>query len=96
MVMTYRVPWLTYWIARLVIRIGWVGLVNIVAGRSIVPEVLQHEATPERLSAEVQRLLTNPEAYQAMVAELRAVRASLGAPGASRRAATHVLTECGG
>lgn len=96
MVITYRVPWLTYWIARLVIRIGCIGLVNIVAGRSIVPEVLQHEATPERLSAEVQRLLTNPEAYQAMVAELRAVRASLGAPGASRRAATHVLAECGG
>jgi lipid-A-disaccharide synthase len=96
MVITYRVSWLTYWIARLVIRIGWIGLVNIVAGRSIVPEVLQHEATPERLSAEVQRLLTNPEAYQAMVAELRAVRASLGAPGASRRAATHVLAECGG
>ncbi len=96
MVMTYRVPWLTYWIARLVIRIGWIGLVNIVAGRSIVPEVLQHEATPERLSAEAQRLLTNPEAYQAMVAELGAVRASLGTPGASGRAAALVLAEGGG
>lgn len=94
MVITYRVSWLTYWIARLVIRIGWIGLVNIVAGRALVPELIQHDATPERLSEEAGRLLRNQGDYQGMLAGLHAVRASLGEPGASTRAAAVVLSEC--
>jgi lipid-A-disaccharide synthase len=94
MVLTYRAPWLTYWLARWLIRINWIGLANIVAGRSIVPELIQHDATAERLSREASRLLGDHRAAQAMRAELRKVREMLGAPGASRRAAGVVLTEC--
>ncbi len=94
MVITYRTSRLSYWIARCVIRIGWIGLVNIVAGRGLVPELIQDDATPERLCEEAGRLLTNPADYQGMLAGLQAVRASLGAPGASNRAAEVVLSEC--
>ena len=94
MVLAYRTSWLTYWLARWLIRIPWIGLVNIVAGRSIVPELIQMDATPERMSAEVSRLLTDGPAARQMRAELRQVRDSLGSPGASRRAAAVVLAEC--
>ena len=76
------------------VRVRWLGLVNIIAGRTVVPELLQEDASPERLTQEAQRLLTDQQGYQRMVADLRAVRACLGDPGASRRAAAVVLKEC--
>ncbi len=94
LVITYRTSWLTYWIARWLIRVRWIGLVNIVAGRGIVPELIQQEATPGRLSEEATRLLSDEGSYNEMRAALRAVRASLGAPGASQRAAAVILKEC--
>jgi len=94
MVITYRVSWFTYWMARWMMLVRWIGLVNIVAGRQIVTELIQQEATPERLSAEAARLLSDPASYNDMRMALRAVRASLGAPGASQRAATVILAEC--
>ncbi|HXF91885.1 MAG TPA: lipid-A-disaccharide synthase [Nitrospiraceae bacterium] len=94
MILLYRVPWLTYWIARAVIRVDCIGLVNLVAGRKIVTELIQQEATPERLHREAVRLLTDRIAYHEMKAALRVVRQSLGEPGASRRAAEVVLAEC--
>jgi len=94
MVLTYRAPWLTYWLARWLIRIDWIGLANIVAGRSIVPELIQQDATAERLSQEASRLLSDQRAAHEMRAELRKVREALGSPGASRRAAAAVLAEC--
>jgi len=94
MVITYRVSWFTYWMARWLMLVRWIGLVNIVAGRQIVTELIQQEATPERLSAEAARLLSDPASYNDMRMGLRAVRASLGAPGASQRAATVILAEC--
>jgi lipid-A-disaccharide synthase len=94
MVLTYRTAWLNYWLARWLIRIQWIGLVNIVAGRSIVTELIQQEATPERMSEEASRLLADGPAAREMRAELRKVREALGSPGASRRAAAVVLAEC--
>jgi lipid-A-disaccharide synthase len=94
MVLAYRTSWLTYWLARWLIRIQWIGLVNIVAGRSLVTELIQHEATPGRMSDEVSRLLTDGQAAGRMKAELRKVREALGSPGASRRAAAVILEEC--
>lgn len=94
MVLTYRAPWLTYWLARWLIRIPWIGLANIVAGRSIVPELIQQDATSERMSAEVSRLLVDEQAAHRMRTELCAVREALGSSGASRRAAAVVLAEC--
>lgn len=94
MVLLYKTTPLTYRLARWLIRVKWIGLVNLVAGRSIVPELIQDEATPDRLSQEVRRLLTDPTAYNDMKRGLQDVRRSLGDPGASRRAAQVVLAEC--
>lgn len=94
MVLLYKTTPLTYRLARWLIRVKWIGLVNLVAGRSIVPELIQDEATPDRLSQEVRRLLTDSKAYNEMKSGLRQVKQSLGEPGASRRAAQVVLAEC--
>jgi lipid-A-disaccharide synthase len=94
MVLLYKTTPLTYRLARWLIRVKWIGLVNLVAGRSVVPEVIQDEATADRLSQEVHHLLTDSKAYNAMKQGLQQVRQSLGDPGASRRAAQIVLAEC--
>lgn len=95
MVLFYRAPsWITYQLARRLIRVPWIGLANLVAGRGIVPELIHHEATPERLVQETERLLTDARAYEDMKVALSSVRQALGAPGASRRAAEAVLAEC--
>lgn len=95
MILFYRASsWLTYRLARLLIRVPWIGLANLVAGRGIVPELIHDEATPERLVQETERLLADPRAYEDMKAALLSVRRALGTPGASRRAAEAVLAEC--
>ena len=94
MVLLYKTTPVTYRLARWLIRVKWIGLVNLVAGRSVVPEIIQDEATPERLSREILHLLNDRRAYDEMKDGLREVRRSLGEPGASHRAAEVVLTEC--
>ncbi len=94
MVLLYRVSWLTYWIARWLITVNCIGLVNIVAGRKIIPELIQQDATAERLAEEAGRLLRDRSAYGGMREALRAVREQLGNPGASRRAAEAILAGC--
>lgn len=94
MVLLYRTTWPTYWIARCLVRVKWIGLVNLVAGRSIVPELIQDEATAERLWQETRRLLTDRHACDEMKDGLRQVREALGEPGASQRAAEVILAEC--
>jgi lipid-A-disaccharide synthase len=94
MVLLYKTTPVTYRLARWLINVKWIGLVNLVAGRSIVPELIQDEATAERLCQEVLHLLRDPSAYNDMKEGLRQVRQSLGEPGASHRAAQVVLSEC--
>ncbi len=94
MVLLYKAPWLTYRLARALITVKWIGLVNLVAGRSIVRELIQEEATAENVAQEARRLLRDRAAYDEMTRGLREVRESLGEPGASHRAAQIVLSEC--
>jgi len=94
MVLLYKTSPLTYRLARWLINVKWIGLVNMVAGRSIVPELIQDEVTDERLCQEGLYLLRDPLAYNDMKEGLRQVRQLLGEPGASRRAAQVVLAEC--
>ena len=94
MVLVYKTTLPTYWVARYLIQVKWIGLVNLVAGRAIVPELIQDEATAERLWQEARRLLTDRKAYQDLKDGLRQVRESLGESGASLRAAQVILEEC--
>jgi lipid-A-disaccharide synthase len=91
MVVVYRMAWLSYLVGRLLVRIAHFALVNILAGRGLVPELLQGEANPERMAAEIERLLGDRTARESQLAGLREVRASLGEPGAARRVAEEVL-----
>jgi len=91
MVIVYRLSPLTYRLGRPFVRVNTFGMANLVAGRTIVPELIQDDFTPERVAAETVRFLTDPAHAAATRAELAAVRAKLGAPGASGRAADAVL-----
>jgi len=95
MVVVYRLSWLSYLVARLLVRIADFALVNLLAGRRLVPELLQREASPERMAEEVERLLGDPTAREAQLAGLRQVRDSLGGPGAPRRVAEELLGAMG-
>ncbi|MDE0145967.1 MAG: lipid-A-disaccharide synthase [Nitrospira sp.] len=94
MILAYRVSLLTCLLAKMVITVEHVGLVNLVAGSGIVPELLQSEMTAERLSAEALGLLKDQARYDQMREALGGIRAKLGSPGASLRAAEVVLDEC--
>ncbi|MEY2667800.1 MAG: hypothetical protein RJA59_438 [Pseudomonadota bacterium] len=90
MVVVYKMAWFTYWIARLLVHMSHFALVNILAGRTVVPELLQAEASPERMAAEIERLLSDPGARRAQLDGLAEVRRSLGEPGAARRVAEEI------
>jgi lipid-A-disaccharide synthase len=95
MVVVYKLSWLSYLVGRLLVRIAHFALVNILAGRGIVPELLQRQASPERMAAEVNRLLGDRAAREEQLAALREVRTSLGEPGAPRRVAEEVARAMG-
>jgi lipid-A-disaccharide synthase len=87
MVVVYRLSWLTYLIGRLFVKLAHFALVNLLAGRTLVPELLQRQASPERMAAELLPLLDDGQARAAQLRGLEEVRASLGEPGAPRRVA---------
>lgn len=95
MVVVYRLSWLSYLVGRLLVRIAHFALVNILAGRGLVPELLQRDASPERMAAEVERLLGDRAAREEQLRGLREVRDSLGEPGAARRVAEEVARAMG-
>jgi lipid-A-disaccharide synthase len=78
------------------VRVKWIGLVNLVAGRSVVPELVQRDATGQRVYEEAVRILDDRSVYDEMKRSLAEVRALLGEPGASIRAAKKVLAACQG
>ncbi len=90
MVVVYRMSWLSYLFARIFVRIASFALVNILAGRRVVPELLQREASPGRMADEVEKLLSDPAARDAQRVGLSEVRTSLGGPGAARRVAEEI------
>ena len=87
MVIAYRISPLTAAVGRRVIRVQHIGLVNLIAGRTLAPELVQENATAQRLAAEVKALLMDRERRDAIRCELAAIRSKLGQPGASLRAA---------
>jgi len=91
MVVVYRFSWLTFLVAKLMVKLAHFALVNLLAGRRLVPELLQGEASPARMAAEVERLLTDAAARESQLAGLAEVRRSLGTPGAPLRVAEELL-----
>jgi lipid-A-disaccharide synthase len=93
MVVVYRTSLATYWIGRMLIALKNIGLVNIVAGRQVVPELIQGKLTRRNLVQEAERILRDTTLRQQMRTELIAVREKLGTIGASARVAEQVLAQ---
>jgi lipid-A-disaccharide synthase len=91
MVVAYRVAPVTFFFGRLLVNVPFFSLVNLVAGQKVVVELLQQEASPEKISEEVQRLLADQNAYVAMKKRLKEITGQLGEPGASTRTARLAL-----
>ncbi len=95
MVVVYRTSWLTYNLAKLLVRVRDIALVNLIAGRRAVPELVQGEVSGPRIADELINLLYHQERRDSVLAALAEVRRQLGEPGASDRAARAVLQAAG-
>lgn len=91
MVAVYRLPWVSWMVIKRIVVIRHAALPNVLAGREIVPELLQDRMTPEGIATAVLRLLQDPVRREAVRRDLLAVAAQLGEPGAAGRAAAEVL-----
>jgi lipid-A-disaccharide synthase len=87
MVVVYRVSALTAALAKPLVRTPHFAMVNLIAGRQVVPELVQDNFTPEKVAVEILKLLQDATARSAIRAGLKEVRQRLGAPGAVERAA---------
>jgi lipid-A-disaccharide synthase len=87
MVIIYKVSPLTYLIGRLLIRVDCIGLANIVAGKKVVPELIQGEVTPQKIAEEALNILNDPQRMETMKTELSFIKKALGEKGASQRVA---------
>jgi len=91
MVIVYRLKPLSYWLGRLLIRVEHIGMVNILAGERVVPELIQNDVTAEKILRESKRIIQNRDVYENMVRALGRVKARLGSPGAPARVADLAL-----
>ncbi len=91
MVIVYRLSALTYRLARRLVKVDTIGMVNLIAGEKIAPELVQEAFTPERVAREAISILTDPQRSAGIREGLARVRERLGGSGASRRAAEAIL-----
>jgi lipid-A-disaccharide synthase len=91
MVIVYRVSPLTCWLARRLVAVDAFGMVNLIAGEKVVPELLQEAFTPDAVAREAVSMLTDRARVARIREGLARVRERLGGPGASRRAAEAIL-----
>ena len=92
MVVIYRVSPLTAALARPLVRTPYFAMVNLIAEKKVVPELVQDEFTPGRVAQETLRLLQEPNAREAQRRGLEEVRKRLGPPGAVERAADEIAS----
>ncbi len=90
-VIVYKTNLLNYLLFRPQIKIPYIGMVNIIAGKKIVPEFIQFNAQPKKIAAEIIQLLQNPNYTEKMRQDLKTAKDTLGQPGAAERAAGIIL-----
>ncbi len=91
LVVVYKISPLTYLIAKRLVTISNIGLINIVAGKTIAPEFIQKQARPGQIAEQIVTFLTDAGLHETVRRQLSEVRAKLGSPGASQRAARAIL-----
>ena len=92
-VLIYKVAWPTYVAARLVVNVDFLGMPNLLAGKEVVPEFIQHEANPDAIVNAVRLLMGDSPARDRMISDFDATTSKLGGTGASERAAQAILEE---
>jgi lipid-A-disaccharide synthase len=92
-VLIYKVAWPTYVAARLVVNVDFLGMPNLLAGKEVVPEFIQHEAKPDAIVKAVRLLMDDSPARDRMISDFVATTNKLGGTGASERAAQAILEE---
>jgi lipid-A-disaccharide synthase len=92
MLIVYRTSWLTYLIGRLLVKIKNIGLVNIVGGETIVPELIQTQVRPDRIVREIRSLMEDEARRKQIAGKLSVIRERLGTKGASKRVAEKILS----
>ena len=87
----YKTSTLTYFLLKPQIKVPYIGMVNLVAGKKIVKEFIQKDFTPSKIRNELERLLNDSEYYTKIQQKLKTVKEKLGPSGAHRRAAKYIL-----
>ncbi|MBW1737339.1 MAG: lipid-A-disaccharide synthase [Deltaproteobacteria bacterium] len=91
MVIAYKVSPFSYWVGRIVVRVPYIGLVNLVAGEEVVPELIQDKVVPDRLAHEALTILEDPGIRENMIKKLKGIKERLGRLGASEATAKIAL-----
>ncbi|MBN2809753.1 MAG: lipid-A-disaccharide synthase [Deltaproteobacteria bacterium] len=91
MVVVYKVNLFSYWLGKKLISVPHISLVNLVAEKEIVPELIQNDVLPEQITKQMRRLMDNHETYDKICRELKELKKKLGKAGASERAAQAIL-----
>jgi lipid-A-disaccharide synthase len=92
-VLIYKVAWPTYIAARFVVNVGYLGMPNLLAGKEVVPEFIQHDAKPDSITKAVRSLMEDVNVRDRMISHFDAIIGKLGGSGASHRAARAILEE---
>lgn len=90
-IIVYKVNFVTFLLFKIVSKTPFLGLVNIIARKMVVPELLQFDVTPEKVAEKTIEILTDEKKKTSMLEDLKSVKSSLGTPGASERAASAIL-----
>ena len=96
MVVSYRTSALSYAIGKFLVKIPWIAMPNVLGRRRIVPELIQSDATPQRIADEAVSILGDPERYRSMSADLISLRRLLEGPGGVNRIAAMALRMAAG
>jgi len=92
MIILYRTSGLSYWLAKRVVSIRHIGMINILAGKRLVPEYIQEKLEPKRIAAQAEKILGSKSMRDKMRRGYKEIRQNLGRHKASVRAADQVLT----
>jgi lipid-A-disaccharide synthase len=93
LVLVYKVSWLTYLVGRLVVKVKYLGMPNVLANKEIVPEFIQRDARSNKLTKAILRLLDDRARRNKMLSDFDAIIRLLGGGGASNNAAKAILEE---
>ena len=93
MLVVYKTGWVTYQIAKMIIKVPYISLVNILSRKGIVKEFIQKDANAKAIAQETCRIIGSEDNYNAMRAQLLKLRSELGEPGVAKRAAEIIISE---